>query len=139
MNVSNKYDPYQGYGYGKPWYWYRTAVYGAPRRKKTKSDWVWHFPKRQEYWEGLIHYSSVYSNRRIYHTDEYCKHCGKSHCLYCGCARWWKKWISTGGSTYEKKDAHRRFRRQAKYAIWRELKGDDDVSHNFYVSGDWLD
>jgi len=45
----------------------------------------------------------------------------------------------SNASVYEKKRVHRIFRRRAKFAIYRELAGDDNVSHNFIVSGDYLD
>jgi hypothetical protein len=41
-------------------------------------------------------------------------------------------------SVYRKRLLHRAFRRQARRAITRELAG-EEISHNFYVSGDWLD
>ena len=50
----------------------------------------------------------------------------------------YEHWASPACKRYEKTRRHRVFRRLAKRAIWRELKGDDDVSHNFYFGGDWL-
>lgn len=140
MNTANKYSPYQGYGNGKPWYWYHYRhAFVPPTREHTRGDWVWKRSKRDNFYEGYVHYTSRYSGRVLTHTAERCNRCGKDHCSWCGCEHFWKKYSRTRGSTFEKRDVHRRFRRQTKHAIWRELMGDDDVSHNFFVSGDWLD
>lgn len=51
---------------------------------------------------------------------------------------WWRILDSTD-STYEKRLAHRTFRRMVKQAIACELQGDDAVSHRLHYWGDWLD
>lgn len=54
-------------------------------------------------------------------------------------AFWHRPFVGRRDSIYEKRLAHRVFRRRAKAAIRRELAGDDAVSHNFRYYGDWLD
>lgn len=134
MNLSGKYQPYKGYGKGKPWYWYGRWRNGVPRRVKTRGDWVWAYSKSYHRVEWC-HYWIV----RDGPDEQFCNQCGFVHCMHCGCNRFWKKWVDTGASTFEKRKLHRDFRRQAKALIRRELDGEEDISHNFYVSGDWLD
>lgn len=131
MNLSGKYQPYKGYGKGKPWYWYRGG--SVARRIRTKGDWVW------ESEPPVCGYSCRWLSTRHGERIEFCVRCGKVHCYWCGCYRPWKKWVKTGASTFEKRKLHHDFRRQAKALIRRELHGEEDISHNFYVSGDWLD
>ncbi len=134
MNTSGKYQPYRGTGKGKPWYWYGRWHIGAPRRVRIKGDWMWAWDKGEHRIEWC-HYWVVRQGPDI----RFCNGCSRVHCMHCGCNLFWKKWVNTAGSTYEKTKAHRAFRRRAKDAIRRELAGDDAVSHNFPVYGDWLD
>ena len=131
-----KYQPYRGYGRGKPWYWYRRfrSRGGAPRRVRTKGDWRWNVlpPRCEDAWD--------WARRPNAHgTITHCRWCGKNHCSGCDCYTPWDKLVCTGGSTYRKQLAHRTFRRWARDAIRRELAGDDSVSHAFRYCGDWLD
>jgi hypothetical protein len=125
-----KYQPYKGYHH-KPWLSYRCPEY--PQRIKTRHDWRWRMLPRPH---TLAHEFYGSGRRGV----QRCRHCGKVHCLACGCWQPWKKHDKDSDSAnYEKRLVHRAFRRQAKEAIRRELCGDDAISHAFYVSGDWLD
>lgn len=122
-----KYNPYWGYGSTIPGYWYRN-----PKRIRTRSDW------RPDHDEPDIYHGEHVG--RYAARDQWCKRCQKVHCYYCHCDQPWKRSRkSSGDSVYEKRDVHRRFRLAARNAIRRELAGDDNVMHNFRISGDWLD
>lgn len=128
MNVSYKYQPYQGYGCAHPSLWY--SSFGYLLRVRTCSDW--RYAQRQPY----------HPEHQHTRWDRYvlCRKCGRTHCIACGCRyQPWKRWAKdSAGSVYEKQRLHRLFRRQVKRAIQRELAG-EEVSHNFWISGDWLD
>lgn len=106
---------------------------GFPRRVKTKHDWRWHTQPRYHQ-AACDRYSQGHS------SDKPCRYCGKVHCHTCGCWQPWKKFNRfADAATFEKRSAHRAFRREAKAALSRELVGDDAVSHTFFISGNWLD
>lgn len=133
-----KYQPYRGYGGGKPWYWYGESCY--PRRIKVKGDWRMasrppHLPD-----QVCCDWHAQKYGQRI----ERCRTCGKLCCHWCGCWHPWKKWgHDSAGSTWEKNLAHRTFRRWARRAIQEEISfvdpEDADVSHAFRYCGTWLD
>jgi hypothetical protein len=134
-NLRVKYQPYKGYGH-KPWLSYREPHY--PLRIKTKHDWRWRcvLPHHQ------INHEYVHYCRKppLPTPPAFCRRCGRVHCYDCGCWKPWKKHDkNSNASNYEKQLVHRAFRRAVKDAIRRELDGDDAISHNFFVSGDWLD
>jgi hypothetical protein len=110
LNSANKYQPYQGYGYTQPWR-RRIYSYGQPgygRRIRIRSDWHYDYrPWRFDTGEVVAYFRAA---------DR----------------RWpfWRRPKDSGGSVYEKRLAHRAFRRLAKQAIQRELDG-EEVSHNF--------
>lgn len=129
-NQRVKYQPYKGYHH-KSWLSYGEPYY--PLRIKTKHDWQW---------RRLLPRHEVSHELRAYNlpSNEPCRHCQKVHCRMCGCWQPWKKYDKdSADANYEKRLVHRAFRRQTKDAIRRELAGDDAISHNFPVSGDWLD
>ena len=113
MNYANKYQPYRGY-HAKPWLSYGFPGYG--RRIRTRSDW--HYDWRPRYFRISFPGMTVREDNQ----------------------RWafWHRASDNGGSVYEKRLAHRTFRRWAKRAIQRELAG-EEVSQNFRYSGTWLD
>ena len=51
----------------------------------------------------------------------------------------WSRRSNSDDSTYEKRRAHRAFRRQMKHAIAQELCGHEAISHRLNYYGDWLD
>lgn len=130
MNVSNKYHPYKGYGTTQGF-----AYVDPPKRVRTRSDW-----REPHCLEGEEHrlwcLGSPY--RLIRMVD--CPRCGKTHCAFCGCYTPWKRSHKKSTmSVWEKRYVHRQFRQQTRAAIRRELAGDDGVSYNVFVSGDYLD
>ena len=113
MNCSNKYQPYQGYD-KKPWLGYGLPGYG--RRIRTCGDW--HYDCRPSQYYLSKYPMGVRPDGQ----------------------RWgfWQRSSDNGGSVYEKRLAHRMFRRWAKRAIQRELAG-EEISHTFRYCGNWLD
>jgi hypothetical protein len=113
VNPPYKYQPYQGY-HAKPWLSYGLPGYG--RRIRTRGDW--HYDRRP--WRCPL--SKYTAGER---SD------GR---------RWafWHRSKDNGGSVFEKRLAHRAFRRLVKHAISRELAG-EEVSHNIRYCGNWLD
>ena len=113
MNYANKYQPYQGY-HAKPWLSYGLPGYG--RRIRTRSDWHYDWRPRR----------SLFGSPVVYARSD-----GR---------RWpfWHRFTDSNGSVFEKKLAHRTFRRSMKCVIRRELSG-EEVSPNFRYCGDWLD
>ena len=113
MNYANKYQPYQGY-HAKPWLSYGPPGYG--RRIRTRSDW--HYDRRPWHLRIGMPLRRARSEGRKW--------------------AFWHRSSDDGGSVYEKRLAHRTFRRWAKQAIQSELVG-EEVSHNFRYYGNWLD
>lgn len=113
MNRSNKYQPYQGYD-KKPWLGYGLPGYG--RRIRTRSDWRYDWRPWRFCTGELMGYARSDGRRWLF----------------------WHRSSDNGGSVYEKRLAHRMFRRWAKQAIQRELAG-EEISHNFRYCGNWLD
>ena len=129
-NYANKYQPYHGYGCAHPFIWYGN-IGPCPVRVRTRGDWRWNVRPRV-----CAEFHMPHWRERM----EWCDQCGIVHCAWCGCyAPWHRPDKSSNGSRYEKRLAHRTFRRWARHAIVRELRGDDAVSHNFRYCGDWLD
>jgi hypothetical protein len=115
VNYANKYQPYQGYGYGYTQPWHR-RIYGCEpgygRRIRTRSDWHYDFPPwRFDTGEVVAYFRS---------EDR----------------RWpfWRRPKSSSGSVYQKRLAHRAFRHLAKQAIRHELAG-EEVSHTIRYCG----
>ena len=133
MHPPLKYQPYRGYG-RKPWLGYHWPGYG--RRVRTRGDWRWEQRPRNH---------SAHAWSLSPRADERpCRRCGRVHCRMCGCHQPWKRWDKdSAASVYEKRRAHRTFRRRAQRAIGTELAcadpDDADVSHAFRYYGTWLD
>ncbi len=129
VNLANKYQPYHGYGAAHPFLWNR-FVADYPHRVHTRSDW--RYATEPPYHPEHQHYPKL--------TISACRRCGRTHCRWCGCIYqpWKRAAKDSDGSVFEKRRLHRVFRRQAKRAIQRELAG-EEISHNFRVSGPWLD
>lgn len=109
MNDANKYQPYRGY-HARPWLSYGLPGYG--RRIRTRSDWHYDYrPWRRATGEVAL---AVRPDGR----------------------RWpfWRRPKSSSGTAYQKRLAHRAFRRLAKQAIQRELAG-EEVSHTIRYCG----
>lgn len=138
-----KYQPYRGYGAGKPWHHYGHCQYAPfPRRIRTKGDWRWDCRPVPE-GEHAYH---LLTGRWGRAEMIQCRACGQVHCSVCRCYRPWKKRDDTGGggSVYEKRLAHHTFRRWCRRAIAQELAlitddEESDVSHAFRYYGTWLD
>ncbi|HEY7123832.1 MAG TPA: hypothetical protein VH540_07755 [Ktedonobacterales bacterium] len=129
VNLSNKYQPYHGYGSAHPWIWYGGSL-GYPPRVRTLNGW--HHAYKPPYHPDHQHYPKAIVSA--------CCRCGRTHCRFCGCRYkpWKRRDKDSEGSVSEKQHLHRAFRRQSKRAIQRELAG-EEISHNFRVYGTWLD
>jgi len=104
VNYANKYQPYQGYN-KDPWLSYGLPGYG--RRIRTRNDWYY---DRGPSWYFLSRYKMPGTRSE---------------------GRRWAFWHcpkNSSGTVYQKRLAHRAFRRLAKQAIRRELAG-EEVSH----------
>lgn len=102
---------YQPYqGYGSAHPFLWYCDAACPKRLRTRSDW---------------RYPSSPPSAEVYDWRPYTP---------------WKRWAKdSAASVYEKQRTHRVFRRRARLAIWRELGGDEGVSHHFIAVGDYLD
>lgn len=109
MQPTAKYQPYHGYGTARPWNWYYCYPNPYPRRIRTRGAWRLDAPRFDERDGEPLAFWKV--------------------CIF----------NNRRGSVYEKRKAHRVFRRRSRDALRRELRGDDNVSHNARYYGDWLD
>ena len=137
MQPPMKYQPYKGYGGNeRRFLWYSShSIVKPPTHVRTRSDWRYRYSAPVC---GITH-STKRCGDSCEAIQKQCRRCGRQHCADFGCPSPWKRPETfTGGGRWNKRRAHRLFRRAARVAIELELlyEGGDGVSHTFFIRCD---